>query len=266
MPRVVPSQIRAFIERAFPWAPNEPEKTMRTLGLGLASSLTGLLDLTEHLPPELLMVSGDDYTAVVEATASIRQALAMWRGGHGNHVVAGSHMNPGMTAVGAIYRAMKHCKDDFPATETAELAFIDDSLTRQALRRDLGGVGRALSNSEWKAATVLAGSLLEALLLWALRKRSASDIGAACKAIATGPLKNPGPDLISKDWTLLHYIRAASHLKLIKPRTAEQAELAKDYRNFIHPAVEMREQQECGAGTAMGAAAAVHLTILDLEP
>jgi hypothetical protein len=241
---------------------------MRTLGGGYASSLSGLLDLVDRLPAELLALSADDYTGVVEATASVRHALAMWQGGHGNHAVGASKIHPGMTAIGTIYHAMKQCPDDFPPAETAQLAFIADEHTRLALRRDLAGVGRALSNSEWKAATVLAGSLLEALLLWTLRSQPATAIEAARAAIATdkaNPLKDPGPDLVGRDWILAHYIRAAAYLKLIKPRTAHQAELAKGYRNFIHPAVEIREEQECGAGTAMGAAAAMHLAILDLS-
>lgn len=34
----------------------------------------------------------------------------------------------------------------------------------------MSNITRALYNSEWKAATVLAGSVTEALLLWALEK------------------------------------------------------------------------------------------------
>jgi hypothetical protein len=37
----------------------------------------------------------------------------------------------------------------------------------------------ALRNSEWKAATVLAGSVIEALLLWALRLRTPTEIETA---------------------------------------------------------------------------------------
>jgi hypothetical protein len=269
MARVVPSQVRTYIERTYPWATSEPEKKPRRLDMGQATPLAGLLDLVEQLPPELITVSGDDYTAMVEARASIRTALSMWYGHHGSHVVSESRMYPGMTVVGAIYRVMKECHDDFPAPGTAELTFIADAAEREALRRDLGGVGRALSNGEWKAATVLAGSLLEALLLWALRQRPGTDIDAARTAITADtvqPLSDPGADLTGRKWTLVHYIGAAAFLGLIKSQTKKQAELAKDYRNLIHPAVEIREQQECSAGTAMGAVAAVHLVILDLTP
>jgi hypothetical protein len=78
-------------------------------------------------------------------------------------------------------------------------------------------------------------------------------------------LKDPGASLIAREWTLLHYARAAAFLNVIKPKTLKQAELAKDFRNLIHAAVEIREQQECSAGTAMGTAAAVHLAIADLS-
>lgn len=58
----------------------------------------------------------------------------------------------------------------FPAEDTADLLFISDADLRANLRSDLVAMDRALSNGEWKAATVLAGSVLDALLLWALNQ------------------------------------------------------------------------------------------------
>jgi hypothetical protein len=64
-----------------------------------------------------------------------------------------------------IRRALAACPDESPAPETRELAFIEDTELRDGLRLDISAINRALSNSEWKAATVLAGSVVEALLL-----------------------------------------------------------------------------------------------------
>ncbi len=80
-----------------------------------------------------------------------------------------------------------------------------------------------------------------------------------------GEFTDPGADLTARSWTLSHYIEVAAHLGLIRDTTAEQARLAKDYRNLIHPAATIRLKQECHRGTALGAAAAVEFVIRDLE-
>jgi hypothetical protein len=71
-------------------------------------------------------------------------------------------------------------------------------------------MGRALANSEWKAATVLAGSVMESLLLWELDKDQP-------KARATPHAKNT--NLPTDRWSLSDSIEAALELNLIGERT-----------------------------------------------
>ena len=76
-----------------------------------------------------------------------------------------------------IRQALSKCPDENPPASTTELNFISDTDLRTSLRIDIGAVNKALSNCEWKAATVLAGSAIEALLLWCItNRRSASSI------------------------------------------------------------------------------------------
>src|SRR5207245_3284286 len=65
-----------------------------------------------------------------------------------------------------IRRALEQCPDEPLAVGAGRLMFVTDADLRDVLARDIGAVDRALANGEWKAATVLAGSLVEALLLW----------------------------------------------------------------------------------------------------
>jgi hypothetical protein len=53
---------------------------------------------------------------------------------------------------------------------TGEPYFITVAELLANLRNDIGAIARALSNGEWKAATVLAGSAIEAVLLSGARK------------------------------------------------------------------------------------------------
>lgn len=45
----------------------------------------------------------------------------------------------------------------------------------------------------------------------------------------------------------------------------DQAQLAKDFRNLIHPGREVRKQMRCDRGTAHASFAALNLVISDLE-
>jgi hypothetical protein len=66
--------------------------------------------------------------------------------------------------------------------------FLNDPDLAEALRADIATASSALRNGEWKAATVLSGSVIEALLLWALQKTHAPTI----KAQGVGPAKPLG--------------------------------------------------------------------------
>jgi hypothetical protein len=93
----------------------------------------------------------------------------------------------------------------------------------------------ALLHGEWKAATVIAGSIVEALLLWAIKQRNDSDIKAAVSKGAKKGLWAKAPSSDSVDWNLHQYIEIAAELHLVEAETADQARLAKDFRNLIHP-------------------------------
>ena len=71
------------------------------------------------------------------------------------------------------------CPDEFPSVDTSNLSFIADPTLRDILRLDVTATNSALINGEWKAATVLAGSVVEALVLWALQQQNPAAVSAA---------------------------------------------------------------------------------------
>jgi hypothetical protein len=98
--------------------------------------------------------------------------------------------------------------------------------------------------------------VIEALLLWALSRNK-----VAALAAATAPRGRPSID----DWRLADMIKVAKELKLIGQKTASQADLARDFRNLIHPAVAERTAMKCDRPTAFGAFAGMDLVASDLE-
>jgi hypothetical protein len=144
---------------------------------------------------------------------------------------------------------------------TSDPAFVTDPELRADLHRDLGEANRALQNGEWKATTVLAGSIVEALLLWALQTRKTpTDIQNATAAL--GKAVNARP---LDRWDLFELIESAHDTDLIGASTKAAADQAKDFRNLIHPGRAMRLAKKCNRATALLGMGAVEAVIVDLS-
>jgi hypothetical protein len=156
---------------------------------------------------------------------------------------------PGQDAITVIRRVLEKCPDEYPPPTTTKLSFIQDRELRESIRNDVGAAGRAVNNAEWRAATVLAGATIEALLLWKLREQDRDQ-----------------PDSDLDRWTLHQYIEEAARLELIKEDTAKAAKLAQNFRNLIHPGRAARLGQKCDRGTAHSTFGALHHVIDDLTP
>ncbi len=170
-----------------------------------------------------------------------------------------------MNPIALIRQALEECQDDFPAVATSGLEFIRVYKLKDGLRRDISAANSAISNNEWKAATILSGSVVEALLLWALEQRPSGDVLLATKKLMGGTFTRHPPTSL-EEWVLSQYIEVTVELKLITADTAVAAHLAKDFRNLIHPGRAKRIGQECKRATAYSAVATLEHVITDLSP
>lgn len=258
MSRVVPSQVVDLIDKLFPWAKDQKENDGKNyLSAGNSCSIAAVIDLTQQIPSELITLLPDDFTEFVSSTAALRTSIQNWQfsGDSALHFIPG--LRP-LSPVTLIRQNLAKCPDEFPAASTAELTFITDIALQQSLRLDLSASNNALSNGEWKAAIVLAGSLVEALLLLALLQQNQVNVLAAAARVSLKVSSN------LEDWVLYQYIEVAAELKLIAAETATQCRLAKDFRNLIHPGQAQRLEQACNRGTALSAVAAVEHVVNDL--
>jgi len=143
---------------------------------------------------------------------------------------------------------------------------IRDRDLRDELRMDISIANQALSNEEWKPATIIAGSAVEALLLWSLQQPQITKLqikNAISNALSKKLInKDPGQDI--ENWTLHPLIEVAGDLKIIKNNTVNQCRLARDFRNLIHPGKGIRLGQKCNRATALTAIAALEHVINDL--
>ncbi len=80
MPKVVPSQVVAVIDQVFPDARTNPDIPVYS---GNTGTLSAIVTLTDEIPEELITISGQDYTDLIQGLAALTQAVIKWnqRGG-----------------------------------------------------------------------------------------------------------------------------------------------------------------------------------------
>jgi hypothetical protein len=264
MPRVVPSQVVELIDLLFPDARQQKEGDDKfMLTVGNAPAIAGILDLVQQIPHELLTVNQQQYGELVVSVRALRTVIDHWhsRGDYGFRRVPGlRHLNP----ITLIRQALVRCADQAPTQGTAELTFIQDTDFRESLRRDVSAANNALRDGEWKAATVLAGSVVEALLLWALQQKTKAEITASVGRLIAAAILKKKPSTNVENWGLDPLIEVAAELKVINANTAVLTREAKDYRNLIHPGRTVRLGQTCNRGTALAAVAAFEFVVRDV--
>ncbi|HLY46371.1 MAG TPA: hypothetical protein VKQ73_12380 [Stellaceae bacterium] len=218
-------------------------------------NVKGLVALIDLIPDELIRLSPSDFAALVAAKEQLKVGLEppIFRQYNGTEI----------QALRTLYKVLGACPDEAPAPDTTDPAFISDSDLRADLHQDLGEVNRALQNGEWKATTVLAGAIVEALLLWALQnKTTESNLKAA--ATTLGKSVNLIGRPLEK-WELHELIEFAHATALISESTRAAANLSRDFRNLIHPGRSQRLSQKCNRATAFIGVGAVEAVIRDLS-
>lgn len=265
---VVPSQVVQYIDTSVSIFIPPPPKRLELVP-PVCGALNALLRLIEKLPNYLLPSGPRAYAQFVQSQESIRFAVDKARTQDAQTdfrmgVPSLAADRDGKHHVEIIRDALAACPDEVAPSQSHELPFIDPPQYREALLIDLEAARSALSHVEWKAATVLAGSLVEALLLWAIQKSPDADIRRACAdAVSAGRLnKMPEPDPLW--WGLHEFTEVAEQLRLLESGTAIQVRLGKEFRNLIHAGRAIRTQRTCDRGTALAANAAVEFVSRDL--
>jgi hypothetical protein len=263
MPRVVPSQIVSLIDFHFAHAKTAQPGRGDMIDVSSSPRLSAILRLVDELPDELITVSGDDYNRLTDSVETIRNVLEMWTS-HGS--TAFYLPTKAWDAVVGLRRSLVALPDQSVPAATAGLPFVADPALRESLRQDIATANSALHNGEWKAATVLGGAVIEALLLWAIQQEKTNKVSTVfsrLQAAGTIPAKaDPRPDY----WALDIIKQVAGELKLIEDPTIKLVSLAQGFRNLIHPGKAIRTGEACNRGTALTALAAVERVIVDLTP
>lgn len=255
MPRVVPSQVVSVLESLFPGVIG-PSQTRAAAPIAIKAQVRGVVTLLDRIPEELYQTSPSNFIEFMLAVDVLRTRAEQ-------QAEAAPLTSTQISAIRKIHSVLQSCPDDAPAIGTSDPAFIADPELRADLHRDIGEVNRSLHNGEWKGATVLAGAIVEALLLWALQtKKTIAEIETAAASLGRTV------DLVSKPlerWELSELIDYAHATGLISNATRAATDQGRGFRNLIHPGRAMRLAQKCSRATALLGVGAVEAVIEDLS-
>ena len=255
MPRIVPSEIVRIIDDYFDWAakPTEPKVELNIGQMGRASAIIGLID---RLPDDLIELSPSDYADFLASVEMLRVKASI-------AIEKGSGYRFNGDAVWRLRHALAKCPDSSSRAAGHELKFIRPIGLREDLRRDLAEANHALREGRWKAATILSGSIIEALLVWKLLELTAT---ARQAAISTAVWRRPKdkPNGPPEEWKLFQLIEVARAAGSITADTTTQITLARNYRNLIHPGRTLKTGERCGKDTALAALSGVERVLRDV--
>jgi len=144
-----------------------------------------------------------------------------------------------------------------PPPSGGDFSFVKNDQLRRIVGRDYSELQNVKSVRALKSGLVLAGGLIEALLLDALQ----SDEPRAQNSSKGGNYK--GKDL--DEWPLSTLIDVAVDLGLIGQTTRKFSDAVRDLRNLVHPGKEIRENFSFGQEEANIADQVLEVVIRDLK-
>lgn len=224
MARITPSDVVSVIEATFPWCRSVPPSYGAVLKDG--PNLAALVGLTKQIPESLLQLTSADRRDLVWSLESLDHLVRRFEVGVTSAESTWAWPYVGnLDAITRLWQILRTCPDQGVAESTPTLTFLDVPDFELSVRLDISAAEEAFNNGSWKAATVLAGSAVEALLLWEVTQHSPIQLQEAIGALDLDKLDVTRPER----WALLQYIKVARELDAISQTTADQCVLAKDF-------------------------------------
>jgi hypothetical protein len=112
----------------------------------------------------------------------------------------------------------------------------------------------------------IGGSIIEALLLWAINEHQQPEVQRAVASLQASRQLSSRLDSNPNNWTLEIYKKVAIELGLILGNTIKLIELTQDFRNLIHPGKAIRTGTACNRSTGRTALAAIDSLVKALTP
>lgn len=247
-----PSDIVNFIKQAF------PNLTVR-IDRSVHGNVRGLATLLRALPDSAVLVASPDRSRLIAASGEIEAMIATWESG----TLDARQQSFYATAIASCLRVLEKCPDQAPSKSTPRLAFVGDDELRNDLELDVTAVESALAAGSWKVAVVLSGSVIEALLLNELLRVEASSLPTL--AAARQRVRHPDAQQPLDRMKFHSLIDVAKEAQCIDAELETLTDMARDFRNLVHPGVTLRTSKRADRGEAMQTAGAMFSLIKHLD-
>ncbi|HEX5746504.1 MAG TPA: hypothetical protein VFZ09_09685 [Archangium sp.] len=154
-----------------------------------------------------------------------------------------------------------------------KLPFLRDDRLRNIAERDLSSLLRFKNEEEVKVVLIMAGSVIEAVLLDCFQRFVNTQLEAVAKQVQArrvtdGRFSRFSPER-RESWSFFHSIAVAGPdgLHILRGRTERVADTLRNFRNLVHPARELLESDDSPLRTtdADAAVALVGMVLDDVQ-
>ncbi len=240
-----PSQVVELIATLYPFVRTRGAAPI--VGSNDAAAVRAIVQAIEALPDHLITLDANEYGQFIVCRAELEWKLDLWASGNIQmpQVAVPNGLRPRRHPIKALYELLSTCSDLGAPEADARLAFLDDAF-REILARDVAEMERCFDAGSWKACTVMAGSIIEALVLWAVQ-RAGEEVG-----VREG---------------LTRLLQRARERGIVSESTFGVVSSVRDFRNGVHPGREQRDRDIVfDRPTAMIAVGAVNKVIDAVTP
>ena len=166
--------------------------------------------------------------------------------------------------IGTVLARLKVALESSAATSATQIrsfSYVKDVQLRTIIERDYEEIQKSLVTHCWKAAIILTGGCVEAILtdLLLRHKDRATAAPQAPKDKQTGQVKE------IRDWGLVHLIVVSTTLELINKGVEKLSHSLREYRDLVHPSVEIRSKLKADEEEAKIAVAVLDMIHKDLD-
>jgi hypothetical protein len=210
------------------------------------ADVRALLYLIDQLSADLITLPFYEYVEFERCRSALASAIPAWNLGSIQPIYGVG----GKNAIARIRQLLSKCPDE-PLPSDPEFPFVTNDDTRLGIEDRLRAAWIDFKAAEWLGATTFAAVVLEAILLWEVKR-----------------LRNMGRAAhkkVPEQMDLSELIDVSASENSISPDSAKQAHLARDARNLIHPGKVARSGSPCDKSTALAALAAVYRVANDLK-
>jgi hypothetical protein len=253
-PSVLPSVALDVVKCFFGGLPTDREIRERRWDHRHLREVAGLLEILSTVDLGVLFeyLTPHEGLQWVQSLGAIRSVVQRWERDEGQIELRAE-------TVYCCHRLLQKCPDKTIPPAAPRLRFVADAALRRSLARDVDSLEALLQGEQWKAVTVVGGSVVEALLLSRLLDpRHTAD--AKAHEAAHAEEQKWSDDEPVPDWALPKMIAVAQGIGLIDDEVATVCQTTRHYRNVIQPGRE-RAATPCDRATAFAAVAAMESLI-----